>query len=254
MSVLWNGAKTDHFTLSRGLHQGDPLSPYLFVLCMEKLSLSIQQKVQSGVWKPIQVSKGGPQSSHILFVDDVMLFCEASTKQVKIVMDTFEDFCSASGLRINTLKSKAMCSRMVQGERKREIQDISTIKFVADLGHYLGFPLVKGRVSRNIYNNIVDKVSKRLVTWKGNILNKAGRACLVKSVTTAIPVYTMQLHYLPSHVCNRLDRMVRSFLWGGDGLSRTWNHVNWNIVTTPKRFGGLGIREGRLTNLALLVS
>jgi hypothetical protein len=143
LSVLWNGAKTDHITPSRGLRQGDPLSPYLFVLCMEKLSLSIQQKVLSGIWKPIQVSKGGPQLSHVLFADDVMLFCEASTEQVKVVLDTLEEFCSASGLRINTLKSEAMCSRMVQGERKRKMQDIPSIKFVADLGHYLGFPLVK---------------------------------------------------------------------------------------------------------------
>jgi hypothetical protein len=158
LNVLWNGAKTDHFIPSRDLRQGDPLSPYLFVLCMEKLSLSIQQKVLSGIWKPIQVSKGGPQLSHILFADDIMLFCDASTEQVKVVMDNLEDFCSALGLRINTSKSKAMCSRMVQGERKREIQDISTIKFVADLGHYLGFPLVKGRVSRGVYNDVVDKV------------------------------------------------------------------------------------------------
>jgi len=53
---------------------------------------------------------------------------------------------------------------MVQGERKRDIQNISTIKFVADLGHYLGFPLVKGRVSQNVYNDIVNKVSKRLAS------------------------------------------------------------------------------------------
>jgi len=156
---------------------------------MEKLSLSIQQKALSGIWKPIQVFKGGPKLSHILFVDDVMLFCEASTEQAKVVMDTLEEFCSASQLRINTLNSKAMCSRMVQGERKREIQDISTIKFVADLGHYLGFPLVKVRVSRDVYNDVVDKVSKRLATLKGNILNKVGQACLVKFITTAIPVY-----------------------------------------------------------------
>ena len=252
LGVLWNGAKTDHFTPSRGLRQGDALSPYLFVLFMEKLSLSIQHKVLSGIWKPIHVSKGGPQLSHILFADDVMLFCEASIEQVKVVIDTLDEFFSASGLRINTFKSKAMCSRMVQGEIKQEIQDISTIKFVADLGHYLGFPLVKGRVSRNVYNDVVDKVSKRLSTGKGNILNKARRAYLVKSVTTAIPVHTMQLHYLPTYVCNRLVKMEMSFLWGGNGLSRTWNYVHWNMVTTPKRFGGLGIREARLTNLALL--
>jgi len=160
LSVLWNGAKTDHFTPSRGLCQGDLLSPYLFVLCMEKLSLSIQQKVLSGIWKPIHVSKGGPPLSHILFADDVMLFCEASIEQVKVVMDTLEEFCSASGLRINTLKSKAMCSMMVQGERKRELQDISTIKFEADLGHYLGFPLVKVEFLEMYIMTLVTKFQK----------------------------------------------------------------------------------------------
>lgn len=111
---------------------------------MEKLSLSIHKKVQSGIWEPIHVSKDGPHLSHILSADDVMLFCEVSIEHVKVVMDTLEQFRSASGLKINTLKSKAMCFRMVQGERKCEMQDILTIKFVADLGHYLGFPLVKG--------------------------------------------------------------------------------------------------------------
>ena len=137
-----------------------------------------------------------------------------------MVMDTLEEFCSAPGLWINTLNFKAMCSRIVQGERKCEIQDISTIKFGADLGHYLGFPLVKGRVSRDVYYGVVFKVSKIQATWKGNILNKAGRVCLVKYVTTTIPVYTIQLHYLPTYVCNRLDKMARSF------LGRRWTLSN----------------------------
>jgi len=111
-------------------------------------------------------------------------------------MDTLDDFCIASGLKINFLKSKAMCSMMVPGKRKREIKDISAIKFVADLGHFLGFPLDKGR-SKDVYNDIIDKVHKKLASWKGRLLNKARRACLVKSVTIAIPVYTMQLHHLP---------------------------------------------------------
>ena len=89
-----------------------------------------------------------------------MLFCEASTEQVKVVIDTLEEFCSASGLRINTLKSKAMCSMMVQGERKRELQDISTIKFEADLGHYLGFPLVKVEFLEMYIMTLVTKFQK----------------------------------------------------------------------------------------------
>jgi len=84
------------------------------------------------------------------------------------------------------------------------------------------------------------------------LLNKAGRACLVKFVTTTISVYIMQLHHIPTNVCNMLDKIARSFLWGNDDVSRTWNHVNWHIVTTLIRYRGLGIREARIINDSLL--
>ena len=127
-------------------------------------------------------------------------------------MDTLEEFCSSSGLRMNTFKSKAMCSRMVKGERKREIQDISTIKFVADLGHYLGFPLVQGRVSRNVYNDVVDKVSKRLATWKGNILSIMGRVQLVKSIIHGMLVYSFHVYLWPRKLPKALDRWIKK-IW-----------------------------------------
>lgn len=62
----------------------------------------------------------------------------------------------------------------------------------------------------------------------------------------------MQLHYFPNYVCNNLNKMARSFLKGGHGLSQTCNHVNWNKVTNPRRFGGLGLREARLGNVAMI--
>jgi hypothetical protein len=70
---------------------------------MEKLSVSIQQNVNDGTWKPIQISKGVPSLSHIIFVDDVMLFCEANVKQVHVVMNTLDDLCNASGLKVPKL-------------------------------------------------------------------------------------------------------------------------------------------------------
>jgi hypothetical protein len=67
---------------------------------------------------------------------------------------------------------------MVQVDIKHALMEVSDIRFVADLGNYLGFPLVKGRVSKDVYNDILDRVQKKLASWKGNLLNKAGRACL----------------------------------------------------------------------------
>lgn len=78
MNVLWNGEKTEAFTPSRGLRQGDPLSPYLFVLCLKRLGHLIEEAVDTKEWKSIRLSQGSSQLSHICFADDLILFAEAS--------------------------------------------------------------------------------------------------------------------------------------------------------------------------------
>jgi hypothetical protein len=99
---------------------------------------------------------------------------------------------------------------MVRVDRKPDLKEVSNICFEADLGHYIGFPLMKGRVSRDVYNDILDRVQKKLASWKGNLLNKVSRACLVKS---AIPLYTMQLHHIPTNVCkcNQFEKRTIAF-------------------------------------------
>jgi len=167
-------------------------------------------------------------------------------------MDTLNEFCIAFGMKVNVLKSKAVCSKRVHESVKQSIKEISFIRFVANLGHYLGFPLIQGRATKDTYDYILENMHRRLSTWKGNLLNKAGRVCLAKSVTTAMPIYTMQMHYLPSNICDKIDRVTKSFIWGGTGSNRKWNRVKWSAVTSPKKSGGLTIRETRLSNIALL--
>lgn len=71
--VLFNGGK-ESFTPTRGIIQGDPISPYLFVMCIERLAHRIKREVESAHWKLVQLSRGGPLISHIFFVDDLLLF------------------------------------------------------------------------------------------------------------------------------------------------------------------------------------
>ena len=69
---------------------------------------------------------------------------------------------------------------------------------------------------------------------------------------SSIPVYQMQVLYFPSGVCNDIDRLTRNFIWNGRAGTRYCSLVSWNKVTTPKRHGGLGIRDAHCTNLAHL--
>lgn len=106
MTVLWNGEQTESFRPARGLRQGDPLSPYLFVLCLERLCHQIELSVADKAWKPISLSRGGPKLSHICFADDLILFAEASVSQVRIIRKVLEKFCKASGQEVSLEKSK----------------------------------------------------------------------------------------------------------------------------------------------------
>lgn len=79
--VLWNGESTEAFSLSRRVRQGDPLSPYLFVLCIERLSQLFSFMVEQKLWKPIRLSRNGLLLYPLCFADTIILFGEASIDQ-----------------------------------------------------------------------------------------------------------------------------------------------------------------------------
>ncbi|XP_072087303.1 uncharacterized protein [Arachis hypogaea] len=138
LSILWNGNRLDSFQPRRGLRQGDPISPYLFILCMERLACFISKQVDEGIWDGVAVSRGRPRVSHLMFADDLLLFCKAKKSQVQNVVYTLELFCKVSGMKVNIEKSKAICSRNISNRRKEMLSGVSHIPFTSDLGKYLG--------------------------------------------------------------------------------------------------------------------
>ena len=99
---------------------------------------------------------------------------------------------------------------------------------------------------------MLERVQNRLASWKGRLLKRAGRVCLAKSVLSSLPVHLMQVLWLPKNICSSIDAAVRRFIWSGRGEGRSFIMVNWNILTTPKKFGGLAIRDTSLANVSLL--
>lgn len=95
MSLIWNGSVCNSFSPSRGVRQGCPLSPYIFVMCMERLAALIEARVGSREWKPIRVPRGGIGLIHIFYADDLILMCEASLEQAQVVMDCLTVFSTA---------------------------------------------------------------------------------------------------------------------------------------------------------------
>lgn len=134
MSVLWEGANGASFNPSRGVRQGDPLSPYLFVLCMEWLGHLIQQECERGRWKPLKFRNNGPSISHLFFADNLLLFAEASIKQMCILKEVMTRFCGVSGYRINLEMSKAFFSRNVNFNRALKLSEKLGVGLTGNLG------------------------------------------------------------------------------------------------------------------------
>ena len=99
--ISFNGELTESFQAKRGIRQGDPLSPYIFFLCMEKLSHLIQSAVDYGYWKAVKASQSGPKISHLFFVDDLILFTEDSSLQASLHKTCLDNFCALSGQTVS---------------------------------------------------------------------------------------------------------------------------------------------------------
>lgn len=113
--------------------------------------------LNNGVWQPIQISRGGPKISHLFFADVVLLFCHAKNYRINLIMVTLDNFCEASGLKVNLQKFEAMGSSRIPRSKQSDSALLSQVSFVNDLGKYLGFPLNQGRVSKKHYDFIKSK-------------------------------------------------------------------------------------------------
>ncbi|CAN1164551.1 Transposon TX1 uncharacterized 149 kDa protein [Linum perenne] len=108
--VQWNGGLSESFTPSRGLRQGCPLSPYLFTLCMERLSNLICESVSMGDWEPISLTRGGTKLTHMFFADDLMHFGYACERQAIIINEILKKFSAILGQEVSREKSRVYFS------------------------------------------------------------------------------------------------------------------------------------------------
>jgi len=251
--IMWNGEKTDSFTPTRGIRQGDPLSPYLFVISMERLSHIIADQVEANYWKPIRAGRNGPQISHLLFADDLLLFAEASIEQAHCVMHCLDMFCQTSGQKLNNQKTRIFFSKNVDDNLRDDILQHTGFSHVNSLGKYMGANISSGRANRGHFNHTIQKVQNRFSGWKQQCLSLAGRVTLSKSVFGSIPYYHMQYAKIPKFICDEIEKIQRGFVWGDTEQGRTAHLVGWDMCCQEKVHGGLGFKKLHIMNEAFLM-
>lgn len=132
------------------------------------------------------------------------------------------------------------------------LSNVAGIPLTHDLGRYLGVPSLHGRVYDNLFDSVLERMRGRLEGWRSRFFSLAGREVLAQSILSAIPLYSMQTFLLPKGLCMKIEKIIRSFLWGGSCGERRMSLVAWEEVTKRKEDGGLGIRGMHEMNLAFL--
>ena len=240
------------FNPPRGIRQGDPLSPYTFILCMEFLGYLVEKKCSEGNWCPLKASWGNVGISHLYFTNDLILFAKVSNEACEAISDVLQEFCSESRQKISVKKSRIYFSSNVDPIMKEGVCDKLGMQATTCLGKYLGFPLKHKGVPRRQFNYIAERVMNKHAGWKAKSLSFGGKAVLVKSVMSIIPNHVIQGSTLPVHLWEKLDKINRDFLWGSTVEKRRIHLVGWDKLVKPKEEDGLGIQSARAKNIALL--
>ncbi|KAL6132909.1 hypothetical protein ACLB2K_065148 [Fragaria x ananassa] len=181
-SFLVRGKPRGFVIPSRGLRQGDPLSPYLFLLGVEGFSALLKQKQLLGLLPGIKICEGAPSVNHLLFADDSMLYANATLENCYQIQDVLDTYGRASGQLVNFQKSSVVFSRNVPEFLQEDISSFRGVETVDSHEKYLGLPTYVGRKKTATFQFIKEKLGKRILNWQGKLLSGAGRDILIRVV------------------------------------------------------------------------
>jgi hypothetical protein len=196
MSVLVNGSPTNEFHVGKGLRQGDPLSPFLFLIVTEGLSGLMRKAVENNLFHGYKVSDNIMFHS-LQFADDTIILGEGSWDNLWTIKTVLRSFEIVSGLKVNFYKSKLYGINLVDSFLSASSSflhcAVEAIPFC-----FLGIPVGANPRRRSTWLPIIESMKKRLNTWTGRTLSIGGRVTLINSVLSSLPLYFFSFFKAPS--------------------------------------------------------
>ncbi|XP_071728391.1 uncharacterized protein [Rutidosis leptorrhynchoides] len=242
---------TSEFSLGRGIRQGDPLSPFLFIIAAEGLNILAKAACEKGLFKGIEVGSDKVPISHLQYVDDTIFIGEWSHANIHSLQNLLKCFELASGLKVYFQKSCLYGVGVEVGEvnlvASRVGCQVGVFPFT-----YLGLPIGSKMSKLKDWEPVIEKFKCRLANWKMRSMSFGGRLVLIKSVLSSLPLYYFSLFRAPPCVLKLLESVRRSFFWGGADSGSKIHWVKWESVISPYEVGGLNIGSLKSKNLALL--
>ena len=204
-TILNNGFATNWIKPSRGVRQGCPLSPFLFVLSAELMANKIRQSTNVK-----GICLFGNELKLSQFADDTNLICSdlASADNVLQILD---DFGNISGLRLNKEKTQAMWLGTWADRKEKPLG----LKLARGPTRFLGLHLSYDKKGNNFHNfdRKIQKLHLKLDTWSARDLTLFGRVLILKSLGISQLVYSISNVEVPDYVSSTVKQKLFSFLW-----------------------------------------
>ncbi|KAJ6713550.1 RETROTRANSPOSON UNCLASSIFIED-LIKE PROTEIN [Salix purpurea] len=227
-SDLLNGEITGYFHGSRGLRQGGPISPTLFIIAAEYLSCGLQRYPSLHYFARCPVL-----FPHLAFANDIIIFSNGTKSSLKRITNFLVEYEQCSGQKVNSSKSGFILSARASLSRAYVVGGALGFPCIRLPTKYLGMPLYKGPKKSFMWDDLISKIATRMEGWEAKVLSSGGRITILKSILTSMP---------PKSVMCRIERLFNKFLWSSKGQKRIhWEC--WEDLCYPVEKGGLGMRR-----------
>ncbi|WOK97745.1 hypothetical protein Cni_G06453 [Canna indica] len=199
-SISLAGSKYEYFTPEHGLRQGDPLSPFLFLLCMDGFMHLLHKLFNEKGCRGIALGRHCPEVSSLFFVDDVLILCRADSKHADCIKEVLETFEKNSGQHASAQKSTILFSKNPSPNLRNMISSAMNIPHENMQEKHLGLPFMINKSKKATFKYIVARMLEKIESWSARFLSRAGKTVLIKSVMSSIPVFTMSCFYISDSI------------------------------------------------------
>ncbi|CAA7020439.1 unnamed protein product [Microthlaspi erraticum] len=242
-SVSINGRTSGYYKGKTGIREGDPLSPSLFVMVMNVMSLMLNKAAKARVFR-FHSGCEDQELTHLSFADDLLIFLDGSLNSVQGVFSVLKKFEELSGLAVNISKTSMFCS----GVHQVVLADIKSYVGLSPSSlpiRYLGLPLCTRKLSVADSDPLITQIRNKLNSWTHRTLSLADRYTLLSMVIPGIVGFWSSAFFLPKAVIRRINSLSSAFFWHGSTDSAKGAKVAWYDLSFPKKEGGLGLRSLR---------
>lgn len=178
---------------------------------MESFIAVVVRADERGLIHGVRIAPTAPSVSTLCFADDTLIFCRTAKPDANALKSLLKTYAKASGQVINFEKSSMFFNPGVSPSTKNQIASILRVQVVEKHDKYLGMLAVVGKLKKQIFSVLRDRIWKRINGWGERTLSIAGKEVLIKAVLQSIPTYIMSCFSLPGYLVASIESAIRAF-------------------------------------------